>query len=297
MSKDHTSASYFGDGFRPYLYVRSDDSQLKSYEKYAEKHDCGLRVFDAQHFGIEFVSQTYDLIIDNAISNNYDRLFMTDDDIAFMTINPIPGAKPDFSHCSPEEFRFFLDRMEQIVSDEIVAMAPMRIESRTQEHIINFITPARVSVMYNVHHLKRHPAHRYWAGRQIEAHCDSNLSLKLLTEGFMTANLTTVFTSTAMNNPGGCSTYRTSEWQERATQQLHDNYPEYTKLKMKQGWGEDKEGMYLGITCYWKKSFNKDAWELRHGKDATEFARSIIKNEERAYSAHIQRIRNGHFAN
>lgn len=291
LSKDHTSASYFGKN-KPQIYVRSDDSTMSSYKKLAEKYGCELKVFDAQLLGIEFVSQTYDLIIGDAIEGNFDRLFMTDDDISFMTVNPIQGAKPDYSHCSPDEFDYFLDRMARMLDSSLVAVAPQRIESRSQEHIINFNAPARVSVMYNVAHLKRHPDHRYWKGREIEAHCDSNLSLTMLTEGFMTANLNTIFTSTAMNNPGGCSTYRTSEWQEKATQQLHDNFPEVTRLKKKQGWGEDKTGWYLGITCYWKKAFNKKMWEDRFGRDATDFARHLVKVMQTDYSEHIRRIRN-----
>lgn len=291
LSKNHTSASYFGEKSRPWLYVRNDDSTLPEYREYADKYKCMLHVFDAKKLGIEFVSQTYDLIISHAIENGSDRLFMTDDDISFMTVNPILGAKPDYSHCSPMEFEYFLDRMANMVDSRLVAIAPQRIESRSQAHIINFNAPARVSVMYNVDHFKKHPMHRYWQGREIEAHCDSNLSLRLLTSGFMTANLNTVFTSTAMNNPGGCSTYRTSEWQERATQKLHDNYPEVTRLKQKKGWGDDKEGWYLGITCYWKKAFNKELFMEIFGHDPTDHARHLIKVMQADYAEHIRRMR------
>jgi len=297
MAKEHTSVAYFGEEITPIIYVRSDDSTMDSYLDYADKYKAELFIFNAEYLGINYVSQTYDLIIKHAIDNGFDRLFMTDDDISFMTNNPIPGLKPDFSHCSPYEFKYFLDEMSEMLGCGIVACAPVRIESRTHSHIINFNSPARVSVMWDVNHLKKHPEHRYYAGIEMEAHCDSNLSMKILTDGFMTANITAVYTSTLMNNPGGCSTYRTLDLQEKATALLHEKYPTFTRLKQKKGWADDPDIMILGITCYWKKAFNKAIWEKRENKSATEYARQLVKDLELSYSEHIKRMRHEYNTN
>lgn len=88
---------------------------------------------------------------------------------------------------------------------------------------------------------------------------DFYVNLALLTRGFPNVVITDVGVTKKMRDAGGCNSARTPENHNKSMVALNKMFPAFTKLKEKNmSSGPWKGKMVLGITCYWKKAFNKE---------------------------------------
>ncbi len=291
LSQKRTTLSQIAH-LNPDVYVRSDDLELYEYSIYCKiKGDCKPYLFEALAEDVEYYSQIYDMIIRDAILEGYDKVIILDDDLSFFMVNPIIGNKPDYKYCDPYEIKTLLNHMGELTCDMLPLVATARIESRSLPHVLNFNAAMRIAVCIHLQHVKDHPDFKLWQGINTEAHCDSYMSLRLMRDGFLTSQLATLYVSSILNNPGGCSTYRTLKLQETAINRLGEFYPDFTRLKNKIGWAGDPHKVIKGITFYWKKAFNKKMFQERFGVEANTFAKAHIKNYEKTYAEFIRGIR------
>jgi putative alpha-1,2-mannosidase len=118
---------------------------------------------------------------------------------------------------------------------------------------------------------------------ELRAHRDMCTTLNLLTDGYLTAWLGTCFIPDNVNNPGGCSTYRSFEVDQRAVQALMRAHPEFVKARRKQGWINSEGKVDMDIIrmrphVQWKKSFSREKFEERTARDATSFAMELYED-------------------
>lgn len=82
---------------------------------------------------------------------------------------------------------------------------------------------------------------------------DFELNLKLLVQGYMSANYYGVVQDQpASNAPGGCRDMRTLELQEHSARELQRMFPNFVKLKLVDGWDL---GPRWDVSVQWKKAF------------------------------------------
>jgi len=280
MNRKNHTLKYL-QGFGAFLYVRDDDSQLERYKEYAKKYDANFLLQDSSALG---AAQTYDSLIDMAIEQNVIHLIILDDDLFFCMPNPIPGAKPDFPKCNRDAMQHMLSALAYLPCPEMPAMSICPIMKRTQNYLINFAQPLMWGYAYYVPHFKYHPEHRFWKGRHIEARCDLNITLQLLTDGFLTSQLCSFFIPDNVNNPGGCSTYRSIELERSSVEYLKKTYPKFITTRLKKGWIEGEDIIREAPFVQWKQAMNKIAFKNHFGVDANKFARDLLDTYEHDYN-------------
>jgi hypothetical protein len=87
---------------------------------------------------------------------------------------------------------------------------------------------------------------------------DFYVNLQLLTKGYANVVIEDINVCKQMRIPGGCNSYRTSTKHNRSLIQLHNLYPQYTRLTKKiKKTGPWKNEEVYSITIYWKKAFKK----------------------------------------
>lgn len=279
--------------FKPTLYVREDDSQFELYKKYAEQYNAIFLKQSPEALG---AAQTYDSLINMAILMDYERLIIIDDDLFFSHANTVAGAKPDFVKCDDEMMVEFIKSFSYITCPELPAASVCPIMKRTQRHWITFNQPLMWAYSYYIPHFAEHPEHRFWSGRHIEARCDLNLTLKILTDGYMTAHLASFFIPDNVNNPGGCSTYRSIELERASVEYLKKTYPNVVTTRLKKGWIESPDIIREAPFIQWKKAFNKAAFKNHFGVDANKFARELLDNYEHDFNKFLFWYREMHDA-
>lgn len=274
----------------PTFMVRDDDSQLDDYAAYARARCVQLRVYDAR--GIRGAAQTYDYIIDRAIAQGRKHLVILDDDFAkFAMHNPVLDAAPEYKIVTTKELDGLLSHATKLVSKELPMLSFTPIMKRTQDRIVSFCKPMMMAYVAYLPHFEEHPEHRFWQGEQIEARCDLNLSLKLLTEGYLTAFMCTLYVPDNVNNPGGCSVYRDLECELRSVDYLLREYPDVVTRRVARGWLDDAQVVRWAPKIAWKRAFNHAAFERRFGYRAVDFANELVAYYERLYSDFIKELR------
>lgn len=288
-SRKYTTMHFMGAESDARLWIRDDDTQKNEYYKYAEDMKTTMLLYDA--IGVHGAAQTYDLIIEDAIKAHCDVLIILDDDLSFSMRNPILDAKPDYKLVTSQEFNALLVHATHLVSEELPLLSFTPIMSRSQERIISFCKPMMMAYVFYVEHFKKYPEHRFWQGEQIEARCDLNLSLKLLTEGFLTAYICTLFIPDNVNNPGGCSTYRDIKCERASVDYLKMTYPTFVRTRPKRGWLGDPDVIREAPVISWKRAFNHDLFKERFIWTAVTYANELVAYYERAYANFIKEIR------
>lgn len=283
---------------KPEFWIRNDDPQLNDYKRYYKKYssdDSSMQHFVVYNaIDILGAAQTYDYIIDSAIELGFERLMILDDDLTFSMRNPILHAKPDYKKCTRYELTFLLDEAMKLVCPEMPLMSFTPIMTRTQSHIIMHCKPMMMAYMYYLPHFKEHIDHRFWKGQAIEARCDLNLTLTMLTQGYFTGFNTTLFIPDNVNNPGGCSTYRNLDFESASVNYLRIHFPEFVTLHTKKGWIDDPNVIRLAPRIGWKKAFNEEAFQKNFGYRSNKFIAKSIINFSEIYSDFIGSIRNEH---
>lgn len=275
---------------KPILYVRDDDSQFKNYEQMCVKYNVELKVQDSKKaLG---AAQTYDSLIDWSIKEGVEHLVILDDDLFFNMHNPIIGAKPDFKSCTPYELSKLLDNFSSLTCKEVPAMSLNPIMTRTKPNIINYALPLMWTYSFYLPHFAEHPEHRFWLGPEIEARCDLNLTLKLLTDGYLTAFMSTCFIPDNVNNPGGCSTYRDIDFERKSVAYLKEHYPAFVTTRPKKGWLNDTEVIREAPHISWKKAFNREKFKQNFNEDLHKFLLKHLTDYEKVYSAFVEELRN-----
>jgi hypothetical protein len=232
------------------------------------------------------------MIIDESIKLGYDRLLILDDDLSFAIRNPLPDARPMFRKTTSDELLTLFTHIVELVSPEMPIMSFTPIMSRSQPALVSFCKPMMMAYAYYLPHFAAHPAHRFWMGKHIEARCDLNLSLRLLTEGFLTGFMASCFIPDNVNNPGGCSTYRFLEVEKASVAYLKQTFPRFVKTHKKRGWMGDDNVIRDAPVISWQKAFNRTAFCNRFGyARATEFTYPLVANYTKRYERFAARRR------
>ena len=282
--------------FEPHLWIRTDETE-DSYQSYCHymlennmhPADWMVRYDGSEIFG---AAQTYDHIINFHIARGDERLIILDDDLYFSMHNPIPEAKPDFKLCNKYELDNLLNHFANLTCPQLPAMSMTHIISRTKPRLIDYGQRFGSAYSFYLPHFRKHPEHRFWHGKQIEARCDLNLALQLLTDGFLTAWLASIFVPCEVNNPGGCSTYRDLQVEEMSTEYILTNYPHVAKARMKRGWMGDDSIVRKTLFIHWKQAMNHHKFWDRFGIEAREWSKNHLLEYEKVYADFIRSIRN-----
>jgi hypothetical protein len=277
----------------PEFWVRKDDD-YQAYCHYMMEHH--LRPADYMvHYdgeGILGAAQTYDMMIDHYINDGGpDRLIILDDDLAFSMHNPIPDAKPDYKLCNSMELSALFQQAANLVCPEMPILSFTPIMTRSHDHLISYCKPMMMAYVYYLPHFKKHPEHRFWVGEEIEARCDLNLTLKILTEGYLTSFMVTLFIPDNVNNPGGCSIYRDLEMEVKSVNYLKTHYPNCTRPRMKRGWVDNPDVIRPAVTIQWKKAFDHFKFREHFGVEANVWAKEHLVKYERVYADFVKGIR------
>lgn len=275
---------------KPDLYVRDDDPQLELYKAYAEQYGANLILQPSE--GCFGVSQAYDMLINDSIAMGYKRLLILDDDMDFKIWNPIPNAKPDILRITGDPLTEMLNQFADVLRPELPAGCMIPIFARAQPLIISYGAPLMWCYAFYLPHFAAHPEHRYYKGKEIEARCDANLALQLLTQGWLTFYYNRLIIPGEAPNPGGCSTYRTLAVEEQSTDYLLEHYPSLVREKIKYGWGADQPNVKRrSVTVYWKKAFNEDLFIEHFGVSSVHVRNKALAESEAAYTAFVEELR------
>lgn len=276
------------------LWVRADDPDKTTYRYYAESRDIRVVEYDASK--ILGAAQTYDALINDAIECHYEVLIVLDDDLRFTTPNPILGAKPMFVFLDRVGLmKEMLDQASSVVCEEMPLITFTPVMNRSHPTLFNFCAPIMMAYVLYLPHFRAHPEHRFWYGEEIEARCDLNLSLMLLTGGWLTAFLCTVLIPDNVNNPGGCSIYRDLEFEKASVTYLKRRYPTLVKTRPKRGWAGDPDVVREAPIISWKRAINKELFYSNHGVSVSDWAYNVkLKEYEDVYSKFIRRYRLAH---
>jgi hypothetical protein len=282
------------DHLLPRFYVREDDSQRKEYAEYVGRSGAELTVYDGS--GIYGAAQTYDYLIDKYImemgrTSSHNVLIILDDDLTFAMRNPIEDAKPMYRVCTPTELAILLQHAADLVCPQMPLMTFTPIMSRTQQDIIAYCKPIMMAYVIYLPHFEKHPFHRFWKGKEIEARCDLNLSLTLLTEGYLTSFMNSLFIPDNVNNPGGCSTYRDLECEKASVKFLKGHYPSYVKTHKKLGWAGDPNVIREAPVISWKKAFNAAAFWTNFNEHPSFFAQRWSDTYRERYKSFVEKLR------
>lgn len=282
MSQTRMNTLFYTHHLKPEFMVRTDDSQLAVYEQYASRAGSELKLYDGT--GIFGAAQTYDRFIDESIKLGYEKLLILDDDLSFAIRNPKPGASPMFRLTTKDETAIMFDHIISLTCEQVPIMSFTPIMTRSQPNVIAYCKPMMMAYAYHLPHFAKHPEHRFWVGKHIEARCDLNLSLKLLCSGFLTAFMATCFIPDNVNNPGGCSTYRDLECEKASVAFLKKEFGPFVRTHKKRGWINDANVIREAPVISWQKAFNRAAFMENFGERGSDFATRQIKAYEQVYS-------------
>jgi len=276
---------------KPALFVRGDDPQFDAYVTLADEYGVDLEV--QPHEGCFGVSQAYDMLIDRAIEGGYDKLLILDDDMHFKMWNPIIGAKPDVKFCSQSELTELMCQWTDALCPQMPATCLLPVDRRTQDALLRYASPLMWCYGFYLPHFRAHPEHRFYKGRELEARCDHNLALQLLTSGFLTAYFCPLIIPSDVNNPGGCSTYRSLEVEHASTDALLELYPGIVRQVIKVGWLDDPTAKRRSVEISWKRAFSAAKFQDAFGEAPSSFKLRALRRVERAYGALIEELRHG----
>jgi len=282
----------------PTILLREDEKEemLFDYHKMINKINpsySALMISKENCKKIYGAAQTYDYIIDSAIEQKAERLIILDDDLRFSMHNPIYGAKPDFKLCNYYELQTLLEHFADITSYELPLATLTPIMTRSQPLAITPCKPIMMAYSFYLPFFKEHPEYRFWIGKEIEARCDLNLTLRLLTDGYLTAFFTRLFIPDNVNNPGGCSVYRDLDHEKASIAYLKKYYGHLGILRsrIKKGWINDPDVEREALTIQWRKAFNKKKFQEHFGIDPNTFVSNINKTYDIKYAEFIRTIR------
>jgi hypothetical protein len=276
----------------PELFVRDDDPQLELYRKYAREYNATLKLQPSK--GCFGVSKAYDMIINAAIQEGFEQLLILDDDMQFKMWNPILGVKPYIKRIEGDVLTEMFCQWTYLLCAQMPIICLLPIARRTQDALIRYSAPVMWCYGFYLPHFKAHPEHRFFQGDEIEARCDISLGLNVNQAGFLTSYLCSLIIPNEVNNPGGCSSYRTLEVEERATDAMTKKFPGIVCEKMSKGWGpKNPDLMRRSVAVAWKKAFNAVKFYEHFNEHASTFKRRVLLKYEDVYSKFIEELRNG----
>ena len=147
---------------------------------------------------------------------------------------------------------------------------------------------------YYLPHFVAHPEHRFWQTNIVEARCDLNLSLRLLTEGYLTGYMNTLTLGDNVANPGGCAVYRDLDFEQRSVHELARLYPGLVTIYRRTGWGVDREQWRDAPKIRWKDAFDTAKFVQHFDEWPIDFANRIVGEYEKKYAAYIEEYRATH---
>lgn len=278
---------------KPKLVVRPDDPQWLNYMTLAKYYGAEL-VPQANYKTALGAGQAYDFCVDYAIQEGVDCLYILNDDSSLLTADILQFPEVKYCHVSREVARFMLDSVERVLGLSVPAVTFISMMRRGEmlRSKVSFCKPLMGAYCLYVPHFRDHPEYRFWVGeRRAEAYCDYNLSLRLLREGYLTAYFTMLIIETALNNPGGCSDYRTLQLEEQGMEYILEKYPEFARASVAKNWGKGVERK--SATIQWKKAFDAQKYEARFGVSPSDEAYQVCLEQEHRYASLISMVRTG----
>jgi hypothetical protein len=276
---------------RPHFVIRHDDPQTADYVTYCSLYEARPVAYSAE--GILGAAQTYDRIIDLCIAEGRERLVILDDDLTLTMANPLLNASPMYRLTTQRETTRLLQMAVDAVCRELPILTFTPIMARSQPTILSFFKPIMMAYVIYLPHFAQHPEHHFWMGSDIEARCDLNLSLRLLTEGYLTAFARTLFIPDNVNNPGGCSTYRDIECERASVAYLKAKFPAFVRTHTKRGWVGDPSVVREAPVISWQRAFDAARFKEHFGVSAVDFMYDAIRRCEVEYASFIKEIRDG----
>lgn len=229
-------------GFKPLLFIRASEC-----EKYAPV---------CEHYGIEYVAvgeipidQKRDAIVQYAHDNNYDRVFMLDDDLRFAWRKTVWDR---LQLSGPEQIRAMVAELEELC-DPVAPMVGCRLRAfaNNAQEPYSIATRIIFNVMLHVPSVMYHGWKYTCPFRGKE---DLNFHLQVLTSGYrtITSNLFTCDSGLDKEDQGGCGTWRTTEVMTQCSELLKRQWPEFVTLREKvSNYGE----VYQDVTIRYKKAY------------------------------------------
>lgn len=273
----------------PIVYVRSDDSQMKAYEALVTKYGGHIVIQNPSALG---AAQTYDSLIDKAVADGVEHLIILDDDLTFRAFNWLDDSQQTIG-IPARSMEAVLNLFSAMTCPELPACSFTPITKRSQRMGVNYASPLMWTYSFYIPHFAEHPEHRYWQGKEIEARCDLNLALNLLTSGYLTAYMTRLFIVDNVNNPGGCSTYRSIELERQSVDYLKRKYPRFVSTHKMHGWVGDENVERDAPVVKYKQAFNDKAFCHNFGYDrVADFCNRHLKEHVERYELFCEEDRN-----
>lgn len=181
-------------------------------------------------------------------------LVMLDDDLRWAARTGDGKLRP----ASDKDIEEMFAALEQALRTEVIHASVLVRQQASQIHVDQYCTRMVQMLGYNVKELRKLPV-EYDRG----AMEDFDVTLQLLRMGKpnkVLANWTQ--DQNGSDLPGGCSTYRTPEFQDswcRRLQELHTDFVKVVQKETKVAWGG---GQRTDVNIAWKKAFKSSGAKL-----------------------------------
>lgn len=207
--------------------------------------------------GLKGIADTRRWIAEDARARGEGRLVMMDDDVGFLVRKGDDDWRLEGQ--TPEQVSHMLGIMDQLLEDHAMVGISSR-EGNNRSGVGGPVDENMVAVNTRIMRVFGIDVEKWLAmehGR-VEVMEDFDLTLQLLRAGYSNANLFYWANGQRMTNmPGGCSTYRSREVQDRSARRLQELHGDrLVRLRQKTN-KTDAEGLgtRTEVTIMWKKAF------------------------------------------
>lgn len=272
----------------PHLVVRPDDPQLDDYRELSLAYGAPLIKQKMPALG---AGQAYDFCIEHAIEEKAEWLYILNDDSGLQAHDILRFPDIKFTHCSREVISRMFDNITRVLNYDCPAATFVSMMRRG--HMIRgrlaFCKPLMGAYLLYVPFFREHPEFRFWVGtHKAEAYCDYNLTLRLLTSGYLTTYFTPLLIDTALNNPGGCSDYRTLTLEEEGMRYILEHFPKFTRPSVAKNWGGGIERE--SATIQWIKAFDRALFIEHFGQTPDTITEEMETEQQVLYARLIEDV-------
>jgi len=259
-----------------------EEKEVPQYKEYINDKGWALHSIP-NDTEINYVHDTYNYIINYAHAQDYEYLFLFDDDLVFTQLD---ASTNDFSKYDRiTDLDKMISICTQMLCHEMPFITiPYAFKKFAMQRLIDFNANVQSTYIIHVPTFIRYGID-FSCKEEIWFHCDTNLILKLMRCGFLSAQLNIFMHSACgggFNSPGGCSLYRTQEKVNASIAEMSKIYGKYFVLRE----GLNKYG-WRKYTVYTKKAFDKDLFYFHFHKDAEDVAKRLVSLLDAIYSKEL----------
>lgn len=200
------------------------------------------------------IAETRKFMAEYARDHGFTKIAMIDDDLKIAC--RISEDSWKLRHCTTEDIKILLDEIE----NDLNTHAQVGLSLRQGNNNLGVGTAEQLNeiggrcISFTAYDVELFLSCEH--GR-VEVMEDMDVTLQLLRRGYPNLIKGWYCHDQKMTNaPGGCSTYRTHEVQDRSARKLAELHPEFVKLRIKEN-KTDKNGFgtRTEVTVQWKKAF------------------------------------------